>query len=83
MMFGIHLTTVHSFLEIIKVINTVIMTALGIFYLNQIFFLVMSVFLPKKKFSPQKTAFAFMDFTSIFCTNSSGSKPEKSEKSGE
>ena len=54
MIFGIHLTTVHSFLEIMKVINSVIMTALGIFYINQVFFLIMSIFLPKKKYPEAK-----------------------------
>ena len=54
MIFGVHLTTVHSFLEIMKVINSVLMTALGIFYINQVFFLIMSIFLPKKKYPEAK-----------------------------
>ena len=37
-----------------KVINSVIMTALGIFYINQVFFLIMSIFLPKKKYPEAK-----------------------------
>lgn len=42
--------TVPSFLDILKVINSVIMTALGIFYINQIFYLIMSVFFSKRKY---------------------------------
>ena len=32
--------TTHIFLEVLKVVNNVIMTALGIFYINQIYYLI-------------------------------------------
>ena len=46
--------TTHIFLEVLKVVNNVIMTALGIFYINQIYYLIMSIFLPKRKYPEAK-----------------------------
>ena len=46
--------TTHIFLEVLKVVNNIIMTALGIFYINQIYYLIMSIFLPKKKYPEAK-----------------------------
>ena len=45
---------VPTFLDILKVVNNVIMTALGIFYINQIYYLIMSVFFKKKKYQETK-----------------------------
>lgn len=59
MLMDIQIETMESILNILKVINAVIMTALGIFYLNQVFFLIMSIFFPKKKYPEAKINHTF------------------------